>query len=500
MKSMLLVSLAAASAGCSAQPSDDHSGVNDSVANIDASSLLDVNDVSVLFPFDSQAQALSPDLPLDSFISKNVFDQVIAASKTVNISHKDPLGSDVYANWRIVSFRFDPCAPSTALASGSIPADLQGKVPGCIVQLRLIAQPIAERGPGAPVPGGAFNFNPITPAHFPAGVKVPQDFAAHLVFNLGVLAGSANTDTLRSNFASFMPLVNGLQGLKELSSKVGAGTNGALMGVHPGLKKELSAGTRELSDAVATYLKTFLKPERLSLVAFMGIPERAFVPWIFLTGSVRPGADGQQVFTHNALSGFSRTTMSSAIPALQSTIGEPVFFPDQPIKQLSAAALYHPRTSQKDAVKGAFEIENPDLNHALNTDCASCHSMHGIKAGAAGTGGVRQISDLPPTRFIQQPGVTSYMSTEVTGSLWNVHNLGYLGIEPKVAERTLAETGAVVDLVNRLIAGDGRQNPGLDCGSDRAKLDEIYFCQFKAKTPDAQQACFASCTVRGTNP
>src|SRR5262245_7092945 len=112
--------------------------------------LLDVNDVTVLFPHSAAAGRLSPDLPLDSFISRELFQQIVTTAKTTSIfsnpQNAPPSARDVeaYENWRIVSFRFDPCAPSTDFVAG-VPASLAGIVPGCLVELRLVAQPVTKR-------------------------------------------------------------------------------------------------------------------------------------------------------------------------------------------------------------------------------------------------------------------------------------------------------------------------------------------------------------------
>jgi hypothetical protein len=468
----------------------------------EAPRLLDVNDVSVLFPFDRTTGTFSPDLPLDAFMSREVFDQVIAASRTVRISHADPLGSDVYENWRIVSFRFDPCSPSPTLASGTIPPELEGVVPGCIVNLRLVAQPVALRGPGAPPLGG--QANPVTTVEFPEGVKAPQDFALHLVYNLGLLQGSPDTETLRASFAASLPLVNGLQAIKAASTAIGADTDGALLGVHPGLAREQGATLRPVSEAITAYLTSVLNPQRLSFLAFMGVPAGRTAPWIFFNGAVVPGADGVPSFVHLPMQGFASPLMAETLPSLVSARGEPLGFPDVPLGPLSLAHIARPSTDPVEAVRAAFDIENPLLTHALGLDCASCHGVHTVKNGMPpNLTGIRSVSDLPATRFLAPPGVTAYSSTEAAPrNDWNVHNLGYLGVAPKVSERTLNETTEVVDLVNRLLAGDGHRNPGLDCGDDRAQLDQIYVCQQVATMAGGadRDACFSACTIRGQNP
>jgi hypothetical protein len=101
---------------------------------------------------------------------------------------------------------------------------------------------------------------------------------------------------------------------------------------------------------------------------------------------------------------------------------------------------------------------------------------------------------------VPRRGVTGYIASGAFNlSVWHVHNLGYFGITPKVSERTLNETADVVDLVNRLLAGDGHQNPGLDCGEDRAVLDQLYLCQFTKRFPvEERQTCFSACKVAGS--
>src|SRR5262249_6935531 len=106
------------------------------------------------------------------------------------------------------------------------------------------------------------------------------------------------------------------------------------------------------------------------------------------------------------------------------------------------------------------------------------------------------LADLSPARFIPRPGVSGYIASDAfDASGWNVHNLGYFGTHARVSERTLNETAAVADLVNRLLAGDGHRNPGLDCGTDRATLDDLYLCQLAAPSDAARRACFARCSV-----
>ncbi len=497
----LAPALLVCSVGCAGDIPGDEKLNNKTQACVPADTprLLDVNDVSVLFPFDRNTGTFSPDLPLDAFMSREVFEQVIAASRTVNISHADPLGSDVYENWRIVSFRFDPCSPSPTLASGTIPPELQGIIPGCIVNLRLIAQPVAVRGPGAPPLGG--QANPVTTAEFPEGVKAPQDFALHLVYNLGLLQGSPDTETLRNNFAPFLPLVSGLQAIKAVSSAVGADTDGALMGVHPGLALEQGAPTRPVSEAISGYLISVLNPQRLSFLAFMGVPAGRTAPWIFFNGMVTAGADGSTSFVHLPMQGFASPLMAETLPSLVSARGEPLSFPDLPLNPISLARIAHPATDPAEVVRVAFDIENPLLTHAISLDCASCHGVHTVKNGLPpNVPGIRNLSDLPATRFVAKPGVTAFISTEAAPrNDWHVHNLGYLGVAPKVSERTLNETTEVVDLTNRLLAGDGHQNPGLDCGEDRAQLDQIYVCQQVATMAGGvgRDDCFSPCTIRG---
>jgi hypothetical protein len=274
--------------------------------------------------------------------------------------------------------------------------------------------------------------------------------------------------------------------------------------VHPGLK----APGNDVGAAVAAHLRAALAPERLSRIAFLGIPLDNRVPWQFIAGSVSGGS-----FAQAPLSGFSPPIMVQSFTGIFPSSGGG--FPETPVGPLSVAKLINQFPAidpsgnpvpRRNAIFGAFDIENPNLSHVLNMDCASCHTAHIFHAppngsfltsSTAGNHSRSQLAgaaDLSPARFVPPAGVSGYLASDAfDASGWQVHNLGYFGLHARIGERTLNETATVVELVNRLLAGDGHQNPGLDCGSDRAALDTLYFCQLAASSEAQRQGSFAAC-------
>lgn len=502
------LSVASALAACTSSVSPASGEATSSVAAPATQPvLLDVNDVTVLFPYDGQTQRLSPDLPLDGFVSPAEFASVVAAARTTQIFRDGgtaPPGSQdiaAYENWRIVGFRFDPCAPSTSFVSG-IPPEF-AFLPGCLAAIRLVAQPVTARGfAGAPS------------SDSPLGVPAPQDFAMHLIYNLDVIAPSADTPALQDHFhhsatGAAPQLIAGLQQIKAVSAAAGAGTNGALLGVHPGLAAELGGDATYVAGAVTSFLTTFLDPTKLANVAVLGIPLDSPVPWQFLVGAI-PSVDGvPQPFVQGTIAGFASPT---SVQSFTSTRNGLQAFPEKPDGAINVPSLFDHLSDpdgRASAVRGAFAIEIPAARHVLNGDCVSCHAAQLFQGPPAGSflpfrsGGDRTLihltaTDLPAVRYVPPAGVTGYLASEAFDtSGWHIHNLGYFGLHPRIAERTLNETAEVVDLVNRLLAGDERSNPGLDCGTDRGALDALYLCQIAAPSESARQACFAGCTIRG---
>ncbi len=477
----------------------DRPAIDTSLERTPPSALVDGNDVSVLFSYDLSSDTIKPDLPISTFLSQGLFDQVIAASTKVGIVHEADQGSGVYANWKVVAFRFDPCAPSADFAHEGVPSEFKEVVPGCLVQVRLIAQPLAVSGP-------SINDNVSVPMR--PGKKTPKDFALHLVYTLGTYASSADPLELKVNFAPYQPVLDDLLTIKAAAKNLGADTNGARLGVHPGLKAERTKDTAEVSTAIQGFLTKYLKADGMGLIAMMGVPGRAFTPWIFFRGDVAKDQAGNAIFTTKALTDFGDAAkMSTQAPPQQ------VFtsYVDLPERKLSTAQIFRDKfnVSAAERFESVYAILHPTRTHALNMDCVSCHSTDIMVMGS--TGGFASITDkkdLPADRYQVPRGITGYATAEASlGKIWNVHNFGYFVDSPTVSMRALNETSAVAALTNRIMAGGDIVGPGLDCGTDQAVLDEIYLCQVSApyrfrNYPDAdasRDACFKKCRVAGAN-
>lgn len=494
--------------------------------------LLDTNDVSVLFSYDRDVDTILPNIPMADFVSESLYQQIKSESERLTLKFPmgyETVGAESLENWKIISFRFDPCAPSSALANGEIPAEMQGKVPGCLVQLRLIAQPLAFAGQG--------NLdNPDNPAMY--GKKVPRDFIAHIVYNIGVLKGSKDTAALQKNFEPYLPLVRDLAHLKEVSAQKGFDTNGALMGVYPSLKgdRELEAqalaacapkfsaawdqqledwrkanpgkfpdvrmqeterakfmeacapANYPISQEISAFLHKYLKQDAMQLIAFMGI-HGSSAPWRFFNGHVTKTSAGEVSFVVDPLSGFAKADTLSQTAPNQDPRGN-ANYNDGPDRELSLKKLFGNRFDANASLEGGFAIENPITTHALNMDCTSCHSLQFPLYGSRlGFQGFTRVTEWPKNRWMVPRGVTAFSPTR-SKSAWNLHNFAYFVDEPTISPRTISETAAVVQLTNRLIGGDQAVNPGMDCGDDPKVYEEIFKCGMK-------QDCFKSCTING---
>jgi hypothetical protein len=463
--------------------------------------LLDVNDVSVLFPIEKGSLnsdfeiPISPKLDVSTFVSQSLLNEVMEAGRSKGTVQDVgvPIAFDVpelrdLKNWRVVGFRFDPCAPTAALATEDVPSIMKPRVPGCIVQLRLITQPInrfrAEDG---------------------SMLKLPPFFAdmtMHLVYNLGVVKKSASDSELKANFAPFMPLISGLQKIKALSSSSKTATDGAPLGVHPGLRSEMGRGRSEQAQEVARYLSSFAGLPKLSSIAFMGTDSNASAPlkWIFIAGAVTKDASGNAHFTQIPNLAFrSKTVMaiqkerSDNAPSSDGIRPSPEDLTRSVAPFVSLNALTERVSPTATDGRAVVEVDHPERSHVFNVDCVSCH-MSGVVIRGADL----KASDMPG-RYIPPIGITGYLAKDVDrdsdladGLVFR--NFGYFDTRPTIGTRTVNETSSVAYLSNRIISGGNPKNPGLNCGSDRSTLDDIWDCSVNSSFG---KDCFASCSIVG---
>ncbi|MFO0679917.1 MAG: hypothetical protein U0169_25565 [Polyangiaceae bacterium] len=476
-------------AACSSGGTTDPTGEADEAATTAevAKKLFDVNDVSILFPKDSNGEP-QPSIKMSDkdgagseFFPQGTFDQVIKFAKggvdgqaATNPRIGFQRGMDDRANWRVVGMRFDPCAPTTKIAGDPV-LNAVG-ITECIVQVRLIAQPIIS--------------------------KRDVDTTAHLVFNLGTK--SALEKAAPGSFAALQTrVVNLLRGIRDASATAGAPTVGRTLGVHPGLAKDpANVGTlvRQFIDETAG-ASSKLEAAGVSVksVAFMGLIGGSFEPWVFFAGRVVPGTGWQPL-------------PMPAFPASKQMHQKLSFIDSQhviPVSELpkSTAPLFENSASGgATEAKLAFEIDHPEDIHFFNMDCVSCHTT----ASRVINLGIKSTSD----RHRVPNGITGYVTREnAQGSTWNVRNFGYFGGKPTVSSRTATETVGVVQFMNTewmdattqadlKKINDRRasrnqailQGPARDC---TAVDDEVYDCfDNNGSNDDAAESGTGKCTAK----
>lgn len=431
---------------------------------------LDVNDIGGvlgrtaagdMIPSIAVASATGADnAPL---LPKPVFDQMVAFGKSMKISglpggggnHSIAFegGVNDIKNWKVTGWRFDPCAtnPQDLQAHGGKPTLTTATdkaaldAPFCVVQLRLIVQPIVN--------------------------GQDQDFTMHLVYGVGQGSTGARDAIVKDLLA-----LKKAAGTSDRAGKTVSVTTGVPLGVHPGL-----AATGAVSQGLEKLFKTHLSASKLAAVAFMGLENFGFEPWTFYAGTVKDGA-----WTPVPIPAFKDPTIQvqtfrqigpiGVFPKLGDAIPNTAkFFDDTP--PTSGDALH--------------AVDNPEETNFFTTDCVSCHTAS-QRLGSLG------LSTSSAKRFTVPKGVTAFVAgPDAQGSSWNVRNCGYFNGTPSVSQRTANESAEAVDAINRLLIpaitpGKSAQNPGDDCSSQA-----VFDC-FMAGQSASQ--CAGLCKTLGDSP
>ena len=459
-----------------------------------AGSSLDVDDVSILFPLRGATTAY-PDLaavgPTTAF-DRASFDAVVSAVTTqqsatvpttvvkdgvpvaapgpaMSFAFRELAGASAPDRWRVVAMRFDSCAPA--------PIEVNGVRP-CLVQIRLIAQPLRDTR--------------------------AQDMAMHLVYTLGGRDGAVGPlpaygpDKLKQ-------AVEGLVAIKTASIAAGGPTNGAPLDVHPGLLAEGKGTQTAVGDAVKGFIEARIKEKLAFSVAAVGLRESKVATgtnsgqnapdfWVFAAGSLAPATTpgGSPTFRLAPIDVF--TTPLSQTPTFSEgfDIRTRSFSGDRgPIRPSHQPNTAQYLTSQpfSRAFKDAFTIDDAAQTHFFKQDCIGCHTA------------TRQImvirrSDSNQTdgdnlKFVHRPapGVTTWVRCQnmpgtgmsncnrVSGQTnleaqWNFRSFGYFHEKPTITLRTANETEAVVVDLNKRVLG-ANKGPGPDCS---AAAEAVWKC------------------------
>ncbi len=418
----------------------------------DAPVLLNVNDVSILFPVPKTKADVERLISADEKLSGGeelwapaAFKQVLDAAESANATVKD--SSDAFHairlrpefrtlhTWKVAGIRFDPSTPGCDARSIA----LFGSIP----QIRFILQPVTVAGDVATV----------------------HDFAAHAVFDFTtrdlrfkeIEGGKKIPIPAVPDNGAFAKVVDGLVALKKTMATKGVVTDGAL-GVHPAFAAAGGAFTEELRGL----LKPLLKPARFKHVAFMGIerPE----PWLFfIADRSESGAfvlnstagtrmfskrDRPQVLPEPTNLQFGAFGVSTA-PLLQgkdvnSEAAPPVLGLGRPVKLAEVPDI----------------IANPHLTRVFGTDCVSCHTESSLRR-------TKKLDPSgPPLGYAKPEGFQGVKPEAVAETDWNVRNFGW-GVnfptrttQATVAVRTANESADVAEFINHNFLLPAKSPPG----------------------------------------
>jgi hypothetical protein len=456
--SLIALGILAAIAGSACSGEEADPGSSEAAAtDAEKNDLLDVNDVSILFAIDKKGTPfpeykLTGDKGLLGFdlLPVDVVNQITTAATKQKPAIEFQNGGNKADTWRIFGMRLDPCAPGirTDAVKG---ADGNLDKSKCLVQVRLIAQPLGQGS--------------------------PQDISMHVVYTIGTL-DQLNLDDIRADVAK----------IKLASIAAGVPTAGQPLGVHPGLAKA-KTGVR---DAVTAFLKKYVPQQKQLALAFMGLESDGAEPWEFFAGAVVPlGPDGKPSPTGKPTFLNLADLRPAGMPNLPAKTRNIVF---QPFSQpkiapapagLSTAPLFS-ANDDKDSV--AFKIENAATTHFFSADCVSCHTST--------QKGFSFQTKSNANRVRVPAGITGYASPTVQqNSSWNLRNFGYFDTSPSVSLRTVNETVEVVQQLNEgHLSKDPKAakffGPGNDC---TAVDDAVFDCFLTNADAKGGSTCMTKC-------
>ncbi len=427
---------------------------------------LDVNDVTVLFPL-GPGYSPTPEISFEGsspIISPELFQSVLNTAST-QFKIGAPQGVRNFsapATWRVVGFRYDPCAPDDG--HGSTGTDR------CMQELRLIAQPMKLfQGPG--------------------------DTAMHLLYTLGSGKPSARD-----------PAVTELLSIKNKMSEVLRGevsTAGQALSINPFLAAGVSINASEPMNQKArlaielyrNYVRKFANPARLTQVTMMGVRAGNDTDWIFFGGLVINGkftptqipnlAAGEKSIHFDR--SFFRTknteTKIEPIP-LKSELSSTALF-QIPSSEINTQASVNQTISQT-----LHRIENPNLTNRTNVDCLSCHLATGGRFS-----GVFEIAPyLKGFTAPLPPRVTAVAPDWILQSnpiQWNLRNMGYFNAQPSLSNRTVQESAVAAAELNQIL---GLQGPGRDCSRVEEAVIRCMTPSFSSTDPlQDVEKCLALC-------
>ncbi|RYZ91282.1 MAG: hypothetical protein EOP04_01070, partial [Proteobacteria bacterium] len=345
---------------------------------------VDVNDVAVLFPLDSN-QRLFPDVTLaggaefTALLSATQLSELLVSADRLGV--KSPAGTSTFnqlKDWSVVAFRYDPCAP----ADHSLP-----ETQDCLQELRLVAQPYSSVG--------------------------LSDSAMHLIYQMA--AGKPSIDD---------PVMADLVDLKLKAEEITAMTSsGKALGVHPLLSAALAQDRPEVGKLFAAFLSKYAKPERLTKLTMMGLKEGSQTHWIFFGGDIIDG--------HWKSSDIPNLSNNPEQFVELNLNGTEIFHPVPDTIPSSTFGFFH----RELLAPGEFQIiknvvhdlENPAIFNRNNSDCLSCHSATSLRVNP----NTRSPLYIEGKTATAPKGITAYPMPGILQRHhlhWNMRALGYFGL------------------------------------------------------------------------
>jgi hypothetical protein len=496
---------AAAEGACSLR--SDEPGATESAVGTATS--LDTMDVAILLPIPTNLALadgmLSPSLPTASgkpLLSRETFTSILdartakdadghlvksginlsgkrstlkAKSNFFNFVNPGPVEFGKYEQWKIISTRLEPCAPTQTMNHAVQPALSVGDTfdpSKCSAHLNVVIQPMVR---GTQETQSTF-FGTIS------DVLTMGDYAIHLLFEL-------TQPEMRAAAQDFLGLKNACAALAQ--------TDGEPLGVHPCLAKEATAA-KELADLtqhkrLAGILGKY--GNKLVNAAVMGT-DLGLDPWMFYPGNVKDGVfEPVRVFTvakdpasapidnHGKKVRLpfdnARYQMLTLLMADGSDVANPIV-PNSADGRDSIVYSFAStfRKSVEDPFSGdpglanqpAFQkqakdtmdkletnihhLENPARNDFFSVDCVSCHTSTEhenqlLKRSFVGPSGTK-FSSLKGSAQFRGLGTTTAIRPEaLQQGRGTVLNFAYRFNVPSVSRRVAYEASLSAAMLNR---------------------------------------------------
>ena len=411
---------------------------------------LDVNDVSFLWPVPKSAAdangliSLADEAADGPIMPPTLFKALMETAKKVSVngdSIRFPSSAfDDPKTWKVAGIRINP----TAL--GAHPEMVaRAEVPG----IRVIVQPVLVSGSEA----------------------LPQDFAAHVVFNyiLPIEPGKR----VEPDKEAFRRIVQDLRQLKK-DLNLPASPDTAQLNVHPGFSPDPAVLTGKLRAFLKKHLASRnLDKSRKAAVSFMGIPG-AFEPWIFfkveldaaagtaeqvpVSGRFEPAKPLSQMISFTPrVNVHGKVVPAPLSPRDISDAHMAILFPTLPASRLEEPLFpgtTNPKLTRWQLRDVADIVAHPQITTTLTTDCVSCHTESTRRHL---TPGLRSQSG---TAFPLPAGISGVSAAVLPKDRWNLRNFGWgfnfddapdapKGFEPTVSQRAANEAAESADFINK---------------------------------------------------